>query len=82
MQRVDIENELTLVFRDIFRDDSLELTAAMTAKDIEGWDSLNHINLVLAVEKHFKVRFTVKEISKLPNVGAFTDLIARRVDIS
>ena len=79
MQRIDIEKDLLMIFRDIFRDDSLELLPITTAKDVAGWDSLNHINLVLAVEHHFKVRFTVKEISKLANVGALTDLIVRRV---
>ena len=82
MQRIDIEKELMLVFRDIFHDDTIVLIPTMTAKDIKGWDSLNHINLVLAVEKHFKVRFTVKEISRLPNVGGLTDIIEERVNIS
>jgi acyl carrier protein len=79
MQRIDIEKDLLMIFRDIFQDDSLELLPNTTAKDVAGWDSLNHINLVLAVERHFKVRFTVKEISKLANVGSLTDLIVRRV---
>ena len=82
MQRADIEKELTIVFRDIFQDNTIVLMPSMTAKDIDGWDSLNHINLVLAVEKRFKVRLTVKEISRLPNVGAFTDIIDQRFNLT
>ena len=51
-----------------------------TAKDIEEWDSLTHINLVVAVEHRFKIKFTVKQVSTLPDVGSFIELIDRRVN--
>ena len=50
----------------------------MTASDVEDWDSLNHINLIVAVEREFKVKFTTAEVSGLKNVGDLMDLIGRK----
>ncbi len=54
---------------------SFKVFEAMTAKDVEGWDSLNHINLIVAVEKSFKVTFTTKEVNGMKNVGELMQLI-------
>ena len=67
--------DLTTVFRDVFDDDDLMLTPATTAADIEEWDSLNHIRLVLSVEKQFGLSFSAAEVGGLKNVGEFADLI-------
>lgn len=67
--------DLTTVFRDVFDDDDLMLTPATTAADIEEWDSLNHIRLVLSVEKQFGLSFSAAEVGVLKNVGEFADLI-------
>jgi len=67
------------IFREVFDDDSIQVTDAMTAKDVEEWDSLNHINLIVAVERAFKVKFTVKEVSNLANVGEFIALIRSKL---
>jgi acyl carrier protein len=75
----EIHQQLTGVFRDIFDDDSLEITDATTAKDIEDWDSITHINLIAAVEKAFKVSFNTKDVKALGNVGDFVKLIASRL---
>lgn len=75
----DVRERLQDVFRDVFDDDSIEISASTTAKDVEGWDSLNHVNLVVAVEKKFKISFTTKEVNKLANVGEFIDLIERKL---
>lgn len=75
----DIRAQLTEIFRDVFDDESIEIFDAMTAKDIEEWDSLNHINLIVAVERHFKVKFTTKEVSNLANVGEFVALIGSKL---
>jgi acyl carrier protein len=69
---------LTEIFRDVFDDESLVLTDAMTANDVEGWDSLSHINLIVAIEKAFKIRFTTAEVTNLKNVGELSALIQRK----
>ena len=61
--------ELNSVFCRVFDDDGIRITPETTANDIDGWDSLSHINLVVAVERHFKVRFKSSEILKWKNVG-------------
>lgn len=63
------------IFRDIFDDDELIIHEMMTANDINDWDSLNHINLISAVEKEFKVKFTLGELRSLKDVGALIDLV-------
>jgi acyl carrier protein len=79
MQDAEIRTELTDVFREVFDDASIEIRDAMTAKDVEEWDSLNHINLIVAVEQKFGIRFTTKEVSNLANVGEFIALIASKL---
>jgi acyl carrier protein len=75
----DVMVTLQEVFRDVFDDEDITLTPSTTAKDVEGWDSLNHVNLVVAVEKKFKIKFTTKEVTGLPNVGEFVQLIERKL---
>jgi acyl carrier protein len=64
---------LTSVFREVFDDDDLVLKPEMTADDVDGWDSLAHIRLILSVQKAFSVKFSPVEMNRLKNVG---DLIA------
>jgi len=61
--------KLTKVFQQVFDDDSIVLTPQTTANDIDDWDSLSHVNLILAVENHFNIRFTQKELLQQKNVG-------------
>jgi acyl carrier protein len=68
---------LTKVFQDVF-DDDVELRPDLAAKDVEGWDSLTHIRLMLTVEKAFKVKFSTSEIGALKNVGDLVRLLAKR----
>jgi acyl carrier protein len=63
------------VFRDVFDDPGIEIFDAMTADDIAEWDSLTHINLVVAAEKEFNTRFNLKEVKVLKNVGEFIAMI-------
>jgi len=70
--------KLTQVFQDVFDDDSIEVTPNLSAKDVDGWDSLTHIRMLLTVEKAFKVKFTTSEIGKLANVGDLAALIKTR----
>ncbi len=75
MQEAEMREQLNTIFQEVFDDESIRIFDAMTAKDVEAWDSLNHINLMVAVENHFDVKFTVKEVSKLANVGELLHLI-------
>jgi acyl carrier protein len=77
--KLDIKERLNKVFRDIFDDDSIEVSEKMTARDIPDWDSLVHITLIVAVEKEFNVRFNAGDIGKLENVGGMIDLISARI---
>lgn len=81
MTKAEIYAGLTEIFQDIFDDDSLTINSEMTAEDIEEWDSVNHINLVIAVEMRFKIKFQAAEIEQLKNVGEFADLVGRKLGI-
>jgi acyl carrier protein len=69
---------LNQVFQDVFDDDELQVTRQTTAKDVEGWDSLMHVTLVVNVEKAFKVKFSSTEVASLQTVGDLLDLINTR----
>jgi len=79
MTHPEIHQKLTLVFRDLFDDPTLEISDATTAKDVAGWDSIMHVTLIVAVEKAFGISFTTKEVKTLANVGSLIQLIAKRV---
>lgn len=66
------------VFRDVFDDASLIVTEATTARDVPGWDSLNHVNLIVAVEAAFGIKFTTREATTLANVGELYQLVERK----
>lgn len=74
-----IKNQLQDIFRDIFDEDILLINNSTNAEDIEDWDSLNNINLISAIEKHFKVSFALGEISDLENVGEMINLINSKI---
>ncbi|MEH1738802.1 MAG: acyl carrier protein [Fusobacterium varium] len=74
-----MKEKLQEIFRDIFDDEELVITEEMTAADIEDWDSLAQINLIIAIEKEFGVKFNLEEVSKLKNIGEMLDLIKLKV---
>jgi len=78
LERQIVEERLTAVFRDAFDDDRITLHDHTTADDIEEWDSLSHISLVLSVEKEFGLRLSAAEVGALGNVGEMIDLIVAR----
>jgi acyl carrier protein len=79
MTREEVKAQLTEIFRKLFKNPELILNDELTAKDVKGWDSLNHINLIVATEKSFKIKFTTKEIQGLPNVGKLIDVIHTKI---
>ena len=78
MTREDVYEKLNGVFRDVFDDEDITVNDATTADDIEDWDSLEHINLVVAVEKCFGIKFTMGEVTGMKNVGEMADIILGR----
>ncbi len=70
--------KLNGIFRAVFDNDEINIRPEMTANDIDGWDSLSHMNLVAAVELKFKVRFALGELQSLKNVGHLADLIDKK----
>ena len=78
MNRNEIVKRLTEVFRDVFGDDSIKITPSTTANDIDDWDSIEHINLIGAVEDEFGMKFKMREVSGMKNVGEMIDIISER----
>lgn len=78
MDRTHIHEKLTAIFRDVLDDDTLILSDTMTADDVDGWDSLSHVNLLVAVEKGFNIRMSTREVKNMRNVGDFIDLISQK----
>ncbi|HHX57992.1 MAG TPA: acyl carrier protein [Clostridiales bacterium] len=75
MNEMEVYDKLTAIFRDIFDDDTIEINNETSAVDIEDWDSLEHINLISAIEKKFKMRFNMKQVSTMKNVGEMVSII-------
>ncbi|MBU3630072.1 acyl carrier protein [Polynucleobacter sp. AP-Melu-500A-A1] len=80
MNRDQVYEELTTLFLDVLSLDALSLNDATVASDVENWDSLNHINLIVAIEQKFKVSFTTREVKKLKNVGEIVDLVISKIN--
>lgn len=78
MERNEIMAEVQDIFRDVLDNEEIVLANETVADDIEEWDSLSHIQLIVAIEKHFKVKFTSKEILGWKNVGEMVDCIAAK----
>ncbi len=74
MQR-DVLTGLTTVFREVFGDDKIQLTRETTAADISEWDSLTHIEMIVAVEEHFGIQFKSLDLKKFDNVGDLVDVV-------
>ena len=80
MEKQEILAQVQEIFRDVLDNEDIVLTNETTANDIEEWDSLSHIQLIVAIEKNFKIKFTSLEIMKWKNVGEMVDTIYQRIN--
>jgi acyl carrier protein len=74
-------SQLEPIFHMVFDDDSIQLRPEMTADDVDGWDSLSHVNLIVAIEGQFGIRFTQKELLTFRNVGDLINSIASKANL-
>lgn len=79
MTREDVYSKLTEVFRTVFDDDTITLNDQTTSADIEDWDSLEHIDLIVSIEKAFSMKFTMSETTGMKNVGEMVNIILSRI---
>lgn len=79
MKREEVFEKLSGVFRDVFDDESIEVTESTTSNDIADWDSLEHINLIAAVEQEFHVKFNMGQVVSMKNVGEMADIIMSQI---
>ena len=79
MTREEVYEQLNEVFRDVFDDDSITVNDATTSNDIEEWDSLEHINLIAAVEQEFGMRFSMGQVVSMKNAGERVDIILSQI---
>jgi acyl carrier protein len=80
MQESEIYQRLTKIFHNVLDDDSIVLTPELTADDVKEWDSFNHINLIVAIEQAFKIKFQTAELESMKNVGHLVALIEKKVN--
>lgn len=78
MNKDQILEEVQEIFREVLDNEEIMLNNATTADDVDEWDSLTHIQLIVAIEKHFNIRFTSREILSWQNVGEMIDCIATK----
>lgn len=79
MLEAEIYSRLETLFQDIIGDESIKLTPQTTAADVDGWDSVTHISLIVAIETQFHIKIRTDEIESLKNVGEMVTLIERKV---
>lgn len=76
---MEIIEELQVIFREIFDEEDLVISRDTVAEDIEDWDSLTHVQLIIEIEKRYGIKFTTAEIKKAANVGEFIDIIKEKL---
>lgn len=80
MIREEVYEKLLPIFWSVFDDESIVINDGTTAKDIEDWDSLEQINLIVGIEKTFQIKFDISEVGSMQNVGEMVDSILRKVN--
>ena len=80
MEKLELVEKLTKTFRSTFDDDNLIITDDLTAKDVDNWDSLTHMILISEVENEFGIKFKLKDLNKMKNVGALIEIIISKIN--
>jgi len=76
---MELLDRLNVIFCEVFDDDDIKIAPEMTANDVDGWDSLSHVNLIVAIETKFNIRFNQKELLTFKNVGDLLKCIQSKV---
>ena len=76
---MELQDKLNQIFCEVFDDDDIKISPEMTANDVDGWDSLSHVNLIVAIESKFKITFSQKELLTFKNVGGLLDSIRGKI---
>lgn len=79
MEKAEVLCKLTAIFRTVFSNDSLVLSNELTANDVDQWDSLSHMILITEIENSFLIKFKLKELNKMRNVGNMIDIIISKL---
>lgn len=79
MEKTEIVNKLTPIFRNVFSDNSLEISDELSALDVDNWDSLTHMLLIAEIEKIFVIKFKLKDLNKMANVGDMVAIISSKL---
>lgn len=82
MPESDIYVNLTEIFKDVFYPDDISLSPQLTAKDVNGWDSFKHVEIIMAVEERFNIKLSSKELDQLSSVGNLVELILKKTEPS
>ena len=80
MKREEILSQINQIFIDTLDDEDIELTETSHAAEVEGWDSLSHILLIVEIEKHFNLRFSSKEIQSWKNIGEMINSVSEKLE--
>jgi acyl carrier protein len=82
MERNEITTKLTNIFKNVFNNQSLMLTNELSANDVDQWDSLSHMILISEIEDAFLIKFKLKELNKMRNVGDMIEMIQSKIEIA
>lgn len=80
MKNIEILGQVQDIFRDVFEKEDLVIDESVTAKDIDEWDSLTHIQLIVSIEKYFKIKFKATEIGEFNNVGDIVEAVSTKLN--
>jgi acyl carrier protein len=79
MERNEIRNRIQEIFRTVLKKDNLELSEQLTANDVAGWDSLSHMLIISEIETAFDIKFKLKDLNKMKNVGILIDIVTAKL---